>query len=83
MADEPGGKRREKKRGPKGGIKHRPGRGHTRKSEESQKEKIGKRLKKRHKERADEAKARWAEYDKLPPYLQRILGEPPMPRPRK
>jgi hypothetical protein len=38
MAD----KRRDKKRGPRGGIKHRPGRGHDRKSRPHAKERFRK-----------------------------------------
>jgi hypothetical protein len=73
----------EKKRGPKGGIKHTPGRGHARKSQPSKKRRIGKRLRARHKEREEEARRRHEEYDQLPDEVKKLLGEKGKPKGRR
>jgi hypothetical protein len=70
------------KRGLKGGRKHKPGRGHARKSQPVKKKRIGKRLKKRHAERREQARKAWEDYDKLPPEAKKLVGEPKLPRPR-
>ena len=75
----------KKKRGPKGGIKHRPGRGHRRTSQPQQKKRF--RRKARKERVAKEALARklWQEWDKLTQEQRDLLGpkgEPTVPRPK-
>jgi hypothetical protein len=78
------GKEPPKKRGPKGGIKHQPGRGHDRKSGRARKKRfVRKAARKRQQQEADARKA-WEEWDRLPDDVKRLLGpagEPNVPRP--
>jgi hypothetical protein len=73
-----------KKRGPRGGIKHQPGRGHDRKSAvEKKKRFVRKAAKKRH-QQEEEARKAWQEWDQLPDDVKRLLGpagRPSIPRP--
>jgi hypothetical protein len=62
------------KRGPKGGRKHKPGRGHRRKSEKSQKKQIGKRLQKKRRSRKEKERKQKEAWDKLPDDLKKLLG---------
>lgn len=74
----------EKKRGPKGGIKHQPGRGHDRKSTGVKKKRFVKKAAKKRRNEADEARAAWAEWDKLSEDAKKLLGptqQPKMSRP--
>jgi hypothetical protein len=74
----------QKKRGPKGGIKHTPGRGHVTKSGSSKKRRFSKSAAKRRKEREEEARKQWQKYDALPEEVKKLLGskgEPKLPRP--
>jgi hypothetical protein len=75
----------EKKRGPKGGIKHQPGRGHDRKSAiEKRKRFVRTRAKKRQKQNEDAKKA-WEEWDRLPEEVKKLrgpTGQPKVPRPK-
>ena len=73
-----------KKRGPKGGIKHQPGRGHDRKSASAKKKRFAKQAAKKRQQLELEAKKAWAEWDALPEDVKRLLGpagQPSMPRP--
>jgi len=63
----------EKKRGPKGGVKHTPGRDHARKSQRHKKRRIGKRLKAKHRKRKEEERKRQEAWDNLPPELKKLL----------
>jgi hypothetical protein len=75
----------EKKRGPKGGVKHTPGRGHTTKSSRAKKKRFGKHAAKRRKEREQEARKQWQEYDALTDEAKKLLGpkgKPKLPRPK-
>ncbi len=78
-------KESEKKRGPKGGVKHTPGRGHDTKSGPSKKKRFGKYAAKRRKEREEEARKQWQEYDRLTAEAKKLLGskgKPKLPRPK-
>jgi hypothetical protein len=76
-------KEEEKKRGPKGGIKHKPGRGHDRKSHRRLKKRFEKKAKKRREEAKAENKQAWETWDSLPLYVQdkRPDLRPKLPRP--
>ncbi len=81
MTDEEG----QKKRGPKGGVKHTPGRGHDRKSAPSKKKQFGKDAARRDKERREKARKEWQKYDQLPGEAKKLLGpkgKPKLPRPK-
>jgi hypothetical protein len=74
----------EKKRGPKGGVKHTPGRGHDTKSARAKKKRFGKHAAKRHKEREEEARKQWQKYDALSDEAKKLLGpkgKPKLPGP--
>jgi hypothetical protein len=63
----------EKKRGPKGGIKHTPGRGHAAKSGPSRKKRISKRLKKKHQKRKEAAEKQREAYERLSDEQKKLL----------
>jgi hypothetical protein len=71
------------KRGPKGGKKHTPGRGHTRKSEGPKKKRFQKTAKKKRKARDEAARQAWKLWDSLPDDVKKRRPElePTMPRP--
>lgn len=73
----------EKKRGPKGGIKHQPGRGHDVKTGPIKKERFRKKAKKKRQREEEEARRQWAVWDSLDDYIkkQRLELKPKMPRP--
>lgn len=74
-----------KKRGPKGGVKHTPGRGHATKSGPSKKKRFEKLAAKRRKEGEEAARKQWQEYDQLSDEAKQLLGpegEPKLPRPK-
>ncbi len=77
-ADQP-----RKKRGPKGGIKHTPGRGHARKSGPAKKKRFQRKAARRRHTAAADLVSQWAEWDALPPEVQKLLPEkkPTLPRP--
>jgi hypothetical protein len=63
IAAKPGNPRREKKKGPNGGVAHKPGRGHNDHHNAVKKAKFGKKAEKRKQDkekRCQEAKERWA-----------------------
>lgn len=74
----------QKKRGPKGGIKHQPGRGHDVKSGPVKKQRYRKKAKKLWQQQREEARRQWAVWDSLNDDVKkiRIDLEPEMPRPR-
>jgi hypothetical protein len=80
VADDEEGK---KKRGPKGGIKHAPGRGHTRKSEVVKKERFRKRAARKRHDEQEALRQQWAEWDDLPPEVRKFFPEkkPKLARP--
>lgn len=72
-------------RGPKGGRKHRPGRGHAAKSDLEKKNKFKKRRSRRKEEQEELASQAWAEWDSKSDELKNLLGPsaaPKMPRPK-
>jgi hypothetical protein len=82
VADEKEG---EKKRGPKGGIKHTPGRGHDAKSRLSKRKRFRKKAAKERKEKKKTARKLWEVWDNLNPEQRKLLGpkgEPKLPRPK-
>jgi len=73
-----------KKRGPKGGVKHQPGRGHDHKSAAGRKKRFAIKAAKKRTQQHDEAKRAWDAWDQLPDDAKKLLGpsqQPPTPRP--
>lgn len=73
-----------KKRGPRGGIKHQPGKGHDRKSGPTKKQRFARKAAKKRQQQEEEARKAWEEWDNLPDEVKRLLGpagQPKMPRP--
>jgi hypothetical protein len=74
----------KKKRGPKGGIKHQPGRGHDRKSAADKKRRFARKVERKCQRQYEEATRAWEEWDQLPVEVKRLLGptgQPNIPRP--
>jgi hypothetical protein len=65
----------EIKRGPKGGKKHQPGRGHDKKSGKSKKGKYRKAAIKKRKQEDALLRRQWQEWRSLPPFVQRQRPE--------
>jgi hypothetical protein len=80
VADEEEG---QKKRGPKGGIKHTPGRGHARKSGPQKKKRFQRKAARKRRDRQDDLRKQWQAWDALPPEVQKMRPElqPKLPRP--
>ncbi len=79
------GKEPEKKIGPKGGVKHTPGRAHDASSGPAKKKRFRKKAQRVRKEQAELARILWQEWDEMSPELRRLLGpkgEPKVPRPK-
>jgi hypothetical protein len=76
-------KRPKKKRGPKGGVKHRPGRGHDRKSKPQKVKRLQKKAARRRAREIAEARRQWAVWDSLPAEVRTFRGDliPTLPRP--
>ncbi len=76
-------KRAGKKRGPKRGIKHTPGRGHTPKSGPQKKKRFQQKAAKKRQAEQEELRKQWDEWDALPPEVQKLRAEkePKQPRP--
>jgi hypothetical protein len=80
----PSKKDSSKKRGPKGGVKHQPGKGHDRKSLVAKKKRFVRKVAKKMAEAEANARQAWAEWDKLPDEVKLLLGptaQPKLPRP--
>lgn len=73
----------KKKRGPKGGIKHQPGRGHDRKTLPIKKRRFEKLAEKKRRQKEGEARRQWEAWDSLDDYVKKKRPElePKMPRP--
>jgi hypothetical protein len=71
------------KRGPKGGKKHTPGRGHDRKSRQRKKKRFAKKAQRNRELARKEAEEAWKLWDSLPDDVKRFRTElkPKMPRP--
>ena len=65
----------EKKKGPKGGVRHTPGLGHTRKSGPRKKKRFEKKAAKIRKQAHESRRKQWAEWDAMPPDVQRFFPE--------
>ncbi len=74
----------DKKRGPKGGIKHQPGRGHDSKSGPIKKRRYRKKARKLWQQMQEEARRQWAVWDSLNDEVKKIRIDlkPEMPRPK-
>lgn len=75
----------EKKRGPKGGMKHQPGRGHNRKSNPSKKKRFSKKCAKIQQKLEDARREAWKRWDDLDDDVKKLLGpnaRPKLPRPK-
>jgi hypothetical protein len=78
--------KREKKRGPKGGIKHQPGRGHNRKSAKEKRKRFARTAAKKRQRQEEDAKKAWDAWDKLSDEVKKLLGptaQPDVPRPEE
>jgi hypothetical protein len=73
----------KKKRGAKGGVKHTPGRGHTRKSSPQKKKRFQRKAARKRRAKQDDLRKQWEEWDALPPEVQKLRPEkrPIQPRP--
>jgi hypothetical protein len=73
----------EKRRGPKGGIKHQPGRGHDPKSGPARRERFARKAAKKRAEKEGEARKQWEEWNQLTDEQKKLLPElePKVPRP--
>jgi hypothetical protein len=73
----------EKKREPKGGIKHQPGKGHAPKSGPAKKKRFARKAARKRKEEDEAARKQWERWDKLTKEQRKLLPElkPSMPRP--
>lgn len=80
MADESGDK---KKRGARGGVKHTPGRDHARKSGAQKKKRVQRKAARKRQAKQEDLRKQWAEWDALPPEVQKLRPEkmPKQPRP--
>jgi hypothetical protein len=74
---------KNKKRGPKGGIKHQPGRGHDRKSLPAKKAKFRRKAERTRATLREKAQRQWEQWDALSDEKKRILHDfrPKLPRP--
>lgn len=75
----------KKKRGPRGGVKHTPGRGHDRKSSGPMKRRFARKAGKERIAKVAEAKRQWAAWDAQPEEVKKLLGvagQPKLPRPK-
>jgi hypothetical protein len=73
-----------KKRGPKGGMKHQPGRGLDRKSIRAKKKRFVRKADRKRQQEEDAAMRAWEDWDCLSEDVKRLLGsagQPKMPRP--
>jgi hypothetical protein len=73
----------EKKKGPKGGIKHTPGRGHVRKSGVQKRKRFQRKAARKRQRKEQELRRQWEEWDSLPPEVRKLRpeSEPRQPRP--
>ena len=80
MAEE---KEAGKKKGPKGGVKHTPGRGHTRKSGPQKKKRFQEKSASKRLAKQDDLQKQWDDWDSLPLEVQRLRLDlkPKLPRP--
>ena len=74
---------KKKARGPRGGIKHQPGRGHDRKSAKDRKKRFAKEAAQRRRDAEGELKAQWDLWDQLTDEQKALRPDlkPGQPRP--
>jgi hypothetical protein len=75
----------KKKKGPRGGVPHQPGRGHDRKSAPGKKKRFARKVAAKREQEEEEARRAWAAWDALPDATKKLLGpagQPQMPRPK-
>jgi hypothetical protein len=70
----------KKKRGPKGGIKHQPGRHHDTKSADEKKKRFARKAAKKRQQEKERARQAWQAWDALPENVKRLLGPAAKPR---
>lgn len=78
------GEKEPKKKGPKGGVKHTPGRGHVTRSGPAKKKLFRKNAAKKRQAKKETARKIWKDWDELSEEQRRFLGpkgEPEVPRP--
>jgi hypothetical protein len=76
----------EKKRGPKGGVKHQPGKGHDRKSAKEKRKRFARAAARKRRQQNENAKKAWEAWDKLSDDVKKLLGpsaQPDVPRPEE
>jgi hypothetical protein len=73
----------KKARGPRGGVKHQPGRGHDSKSQSERKKQFARRQSRKRQAEDEDLKQRWAVWDRLTEDQRKLLPdlEPAEPRP--
>ena len=75
----------ENKKGPKGGVKHTPGRGHDTSSGPVKKRRFQRKAAKLRKDKKELAQKLWAEWEAMSPEQRKLLGpkaKPRLPRPK-
>lgn len=65
----------KKKTGPRGGVKHTPGRDHNSKSGPQRKKRFRKKVAKIRQTKEADLKMRWDDWDALPPEVQKLRPE--------
>jgi hypothetical protein len=70
-------------RGPRGGRKHQPGRGHDRKSARAKKNRFEAKAAQKRNAQEAEAKKEWKEWDDLPDEVKKLLGPTGEPKVRR
>jgi hypothetical protein len=73
---------KEKKRGPKGGVKHQPGRGHQNKSGAQRKRRFARKVLSAKHAEAEKIRNEWEIWDTLTEEQRRLLPELQPERPR-
>ncbi len=73
-------KEAEKKRGPKGGVKHSPGRGHQAKSGPKRKKRFRKNAVRKRRDKEEAARKIWREWDQLSDEQKKLLGPKGAPK---
>lgn len=74
----------ENSKGPKGGVKHTPGRGHAHKSVRQKKKRFQEKAAKKRQTEQDDLTRQWDKWDSLPPEVQKLRPDlrPNRPRPK-
>jgi hypothetical protein len=76
-------KRHDKKKGPKGGVKHQPGRGHDPKSGPQRKKRFARKAAKKRQEEEEAARRQWEQWERLTEEQRKLRPDlrPNQPRP--